>query len=979
MNRRTFLKLASMGSVAFAAGCTPDPEKHLYTLVNAPDDMVSGHPTWYATACRECPAGCGILAKNREGRVIKLEGNPLHPVNQGALCIRGQAALQGLYNPDRLTAPLLKTNGKWRPIHVEYAQSLIREKAHQAASNGAHRIGLITEMVGQTQLDLFSRAMRQFNCQGPLIFEPLACEALKFAQTQVFGRPMAPGLHLDLADAVFGFGADFLETWISPVEYARQFKTMHGYQNGQKGFFAQVSPLQTVTGANADLWLACRPGTEAFVALGLIGAVLAGKKGVNLPQAMRDALESLSRLYPPEVVERLSGVSMADQERLGWKLMAARRPVILGCGASGSGPSATAAELAVLLLNLTLDSRLALFDYTRRHRIEISHTRADIRQFFNQLDSGPMELVLLNQVNPVYALPNGAQIAEQLSRPDRFVVAFSPFMDETAAAADLILPVKTPLESWDAYESKHGLITTMQPAMGKINNHLDMGDFLLNLPHPDSSTAKKYKPWLMRTISDDAPQHAWLSMLQRGGYFPDRAATTGSAPTMVNTTAAVATLAQYLNQLADITQAPCLIVAPSSRFFDGRSANRPWLNETPDAITQIAWQSTALIHPDTAAAHQLTEGDIIQIHTPHGSIDAPVYPYAGILTGCAAIAMGQGHSAFGRYAKQQGTNPIPALPQTPDTGSGAPGFIAAGLDISKTGRRIQPATTSGSRTTIGRKITPVVSIDAIGQKPGPQGLTMNTFPLALPIPEGYDRHRDIYPPHDHDGYRWTMVVDMDRCIGCGACVVACYAENNIGVVGEQRMVEGREMAWLQIQRYQDSAESARMTFLPMMCQHCDNAPCEAVCPVYAPHHSKEGLNNQIYNRCIGTRFCAQNCPYKVRRFNWFDWPRPEPLPMQLNPNVTVRSKGVMEKCSFCIQRIKDGHNLAKNENRAIRDGEVTPACAQTCPTGALTFGSLMDPDSQVRQLAADPRAYQVLGYLNTKPAVIYLKKVVHAI
>jgi len=978
MNRRTFLKLASMGSVAFAAGCAPDPEKHLYTLVNAPHDMVSGQPTWYATACRECPAGCGILAKNREGRVIKLEGNPLHPINRGALCIRGQAALQGLYNPDRLTTPLLKTDGKWRPIHFKYAQSLIRQKAYQAASNGSNRIGLITEIVGQTQLDLFSRAMRQFNCPAPLIFEPLACEALKFAQTQVFGRPMVPGLHLDQADAIFGFGADFLETWISPAEYARRFKVMHGYQNGQKGFFAQVSPLQTITGANADLWLACRPGTEAFVALGLIGTVLAGKKGVDLPQALRDALGSLSRLYPPEMVERISGVSIANQERLGWKLMAARRPVILGCGAGGSGTSAAAAELAVLLLNLALDSRLALFDYTRRHRIEISHTRADIRQFFNQLDSGPMELALLNQVNPVYALPNGAQIAEQLSRPDRFVVAFSSFMDETAAAADLILPVQTPLESWDAYESKHGLITTMQPAMGKINNHPGLGNFFLNLPNPDSSSAKPYKSRLMRAISGETPPRDWLSMLQRGGHFPDDAKT-GSAPPMANTTQAVATLGQYLSQLANLTPAPCLIAGPSIRFFDGRGANRPWLNETPDTITQIAWQSTVLIHPETATAHRLKDGDIIELRTPHGKMDAPVYPYAGIFAGCAAIAMGQGHTAFGRYAKQQGVNPISALPATTDAGSGAPDFIASGIEISQTGRRIQPATTSGGRTAIGRKIAPVVTIDAIGQKPGPHGLSMNAFPLTLPVPEGYDSHRDIYPPHDHDGYRWAMVVDMDRCIGCSACVAACYAENNIGVVGEQRIVEGREMAWLQIQRYQNSAESARMTFLPMMCQHCDNAPCEAVCPVYAPHHSKEGLNNQIYNRCIGTRFCAQNCPYKARRFNWFDWPWPEPLPMQLNPNVTVRGKGVMEKCSFCIQRIKDAHNQAKNENRAIQDGEVTPACAQTCPTSALTFGSLMDPSSRVRQLVADPRAYQVMGYLNTKPAVIYLKKVVHAV
>jgi molybdopterin-containing oxidoreductase family iron-sulfur binding subunit len=224
-----------------------------------------------------------------------------------------------------------------------------------------------------------------------------------------------------------------------------------------------------------------------------------------------------------------------------------------------------------------------------------------------------------------------------------------------------------------------------------------------------------------------------------------------------------------------------------------------------------------------------------------------------------------------------------------------------------------------------------------------------------------------------------MVVDLDRCIGCSACVAACYAENNVGVVGEKQVINGREMAWIRIERYEDPDDPTRQIYFPMMCQHCDNAPCEAVCPVYAPHHSKEGLNNQIYNRCIGTRFCGQNCPYKVRRFNWLEWPWPDPLQMQLNPDVTVRSKGVMEKCSFCIQRIKVAHGHAKNEKRTIADGEVIPACVQTCPTEALYFGNLMDPESTVRKLVEDPRAYQVMGYLNIKPAVIYLKKVLQTI
>jgi molybdopterin-containing oxidoreductase family iron-sulfur binding subunit len=286
----------------------------------------------------------------------------------------------------------------------------------------------------------------------------------------------------------------------------------------------------------------------------------------------------------------------------------------------------------------------------------------------------------------------------------------------------------------------------------------------------------------------------------------------------------------------------------------------------------------------------------------------------------------------------------------------------------------------GSRDQHERKIALSVKLKDPKHTEHREGLGMWEYPLVLPLPEAYDQQtRDIYPPHEHKDYRWAMVVDLDKCIGCSACAVACYAENNLGVVGEQRVIEGREMAWLQIQRYEDTQNRGTITYLPMLCQHCDNAPCESVCPVYAPHHSKEGLNNQIYNRCIGTRFCSQDCPYKVRRFNWYVWQWPEPLNLQLNPDVTVRTKGVMEKCSFCIQRIKDGHNKAKNEGRKILDGEIQPACLQTCPTGVFTFGNLMDEQSEVRKKVEDHRAYQVIGYLNTKPAVIYLKKVVQDI
>ncbi len=973
-----------MGSVAVAAGCSPKSEENLFTMVRANEDMVVGQPAWYASTCRECPAGCGVLAKNREGRIIKLEGNPLHPVNRGTLCMRGQAALQGLYNPDRLWMPQLKTNDGWQEIPFDKAEALIRGKARAAANRGTERIAMVTETVGQTQLDLFATVLQHFEAAPPVVFEPLAYEALKFAHRQLFGSPGLPALHMDRADLLIGFGADFLETWLSPVEYARKFKAMHLLSNGRKGVFVQVSPFQSLTGANADRWIGCRPGSEAAVIMGLIRMVIGDENGRDVSRNLRTVLADLTEAYTPEAVARMSGVTVEDQTTVSRQLLAAKRPLVLGTGAGSYAGQAVAAELAALFLNLALDPELTLFDFNNRHRVEIADSRSTVIAAFDAMDTKSVEMVLLNNVNPVFSIPGGSRIAEILRKKKRFVVAFTNFLDETSANADLIMPVQMALETWDAYESNSITTATLQPTMGKITQAPALGDLLLNLLPSDKRPVADYQSLVTRTIlasQGSQTATAWLKTIQKGGRFGEDSSV-GSAP-KANLRAA-ATLKTYLAPLPQPTAGDVLMAPPSIRFFDGRGANRPWLIETPDTLTQIAWQTTALIHPDSMAAADIKvkEGDSVILKTHAGEIEVPVYAYAGVFPGTVVVPVGQGHTTFGRWASGQGVNPVAALDPAVDGDAGAPSFATPLTSLEKSGSTVALAITSGNRLAQGRKIVPSVSIDQINHKEtghDKPGLTMDSFPLTSPTPEGYDPKRDIYPPHDHEGYRWAMIVDMDRCIGCTACVAACYAENNIGIVGEKRILEGREMAWLQIQRYQDPVDAARLTFLPMMCQQCDNAPCEAVCPVFAPHHNKEGINNQIYNRCIGTRYCAQNCPYKVRRFNWFDWERPEPLPMQLNPNVTVRSKGVMEKCSFCIQRIKDAHNVAKNEKRAIRDGEVVPACVQTCPTGALTFGSLMDKTSRVSRLFKDPRAYQVLGYLNTKPAVIYLKKVTQTV
>ncbi|NNK01486.1 MAG: 4Fe-4S dicluster domain-containing protein, partial [Desulfatitalea sp.] len=933
---------------------------------------------WYASTCRECPAGCGVLAKNREGRVVKLEGNPLHPVNQGKLCARGHAALQRLYHPDRIQRPLLKRNGVRVPISDDEVIRIIRQHAGDAAAKGPERIALVTQVCGDDLLSLFDRFLRSHGAHGPHIFEPFAYEALKQAHAQLFDRPILPSYRLDQADVVVGFGADFLETWLSPVEYSRKFKSMHAFDNGQKGLFFHIGPLASMTAANADQWLMCKPGREAVAAMCLVRQLLTMGRGRALPDAFRQGLVRLAADYTPERSASQTDLPAEALEALARHLYRAKRPLVLPTATAANGTAAAAADLATVVLNAVLDPAFSLYDFDQRHRVEIAHTREQVGQVWRGTQNMEPTLLLLNQVNPLYSLPGGPDAVTAIAHDRTFVVVFGSAMDETAAAADLVVPVQHPLCAWGAYESKLAMKATRQPTMGRIDTTLSIGDLFVRLCASEARPTGDFRQYLIDRFTDQGlirSERQWLRMIQSGGRFVADQPATQAAPRFDGQV--LDALARLLLQSAPAPGKQQRVQITSSlRFYDGRHADQPWLPEIPDPVSQVAWQTVVMVHPDTLAAVGGTEGQPLQVTTAQGDIRLPACHHTGLHPDLLVIPAGQGHTHMGRYARQQGVNPVTLL----KPGGSIPDYSAAVTQLAIAGARVRLARTSGSADPHDRKIALGMPLDETSNaaKPG-KGLTMSDFPLTLPLPEGYDRSRDVYPPHGHDTYRWGMVVDLDRCIGCSACVAGCYAENNVGIVGEREIINGREMAWIRIERYIDRADPKRLIFLPMLCQHCDNAPCESVCPVYAPHHSKEGLNNQIYNRCIGTRFCAQNCPYKVRRFNWFDWQWPEPLNLQLNPDVTVRGKGVMEKCSFCVQRIKAAHNLAKNEQRQIRDGEVIPACAQTCPTDALLFGNLMDPDSAVRRKVADPRAYQVMGYLNTKPAVIYLKKVWQAV
>ena len=983
LRRRDFLKLLGLAGTAAATGCSSDSGRKLIPYLVPPGDVIPGRAAWYATTCVECAAGCGVLARNRDGRVVKLEGNPLHPVNRGALCARGQAALQGLYDPDRLRGPMLRRqDGSLEPTSWEQGQRLLAEWIQEHRGKGRGQgVVLLTGLLSGSLLHLVEEWRERLGLGEHLMYEPLSYEPLRKAAFKTFGVDGIPSYRMDRADLIISFGADFLGTWISPVEYARQFAKFRSGGAGQRGLLAYVGPRLSQTAANADIWVAARPSSQRLVALGLMVA-LRGMGALSLRGLVGGQLDSLLEGWNLERLSEGAGVAPGEISRLAALWASAQRPLAVASGLQCLDPHAEeTAALAHLLVCCRQESLQAL-DLRHTWSLGKAALLAQVRALVQRISDGEVGLLLVHGADPVFSLPREWGLEEAIRGGKVRVVSLSSTQDDTASMARLLLPTSSPLESWGDWEPRAGVRGLLQPVMGNLHETRHLGDVLIglgrilgadNLRGQESFADYLKESWMGIHASRgaDSPFPAWwVERLSRGGIWEEgedesgHGACGGDPP--VGRAFALEAVEMARPEPFE------LIVYPTIQFLDGRGANRPWLQELPDPMTQITWGSWVEVNREDASRLGIHKEQLLRISTSRGSLELPAYPTEGVAPGTLAIPMGQGHSAMGRYAGSVPGNPLLLL--GPLLGPGEELVSHRGVLVETTGRSSRLAHTDGSLSQHRRGLA-----EAMEMEEWERELSQGRAPeLRLPLPEAYDPREDFYPPHRHVNYRWAMVVDLDRCVGCGACVVACNAENNVAMVGRKLVLEGREMHWLRIERYWEE-QTPRIRFLPMLCQHCDAAPCESVCPVYAPHHSPEGLNNQVYNRCIGTRFCSQNCPYKVRRFNWFTFTRPEPLNLQLNPDVTVRQKGVMEKCSFCVQRIVEAKDRARTEGRSVRDGEVTPACAQTCPTQALVFGNLMDGESRVSRLARDVRAYQVLGHLNTKPAVIYLKRVVRKV
>ena len=1013
-NRRDFLRLAGIGVAGAAAGCSAPRADRLIPYLVAPNDMMPGVAYWYASTCRECPAGCGVLVKAREGRAIKLEGNPQHPVNLGGLCARGQAGLQGLYDPDRIRTPLMKQNGTWKAVTWEEALMFASGKIGEARK-GNRGLALLTDHATGS-LQALAAEWAAGASATHLVYEPFGHESLREANRRTFGESAIPLFDFGRARFLISFGADFLETWLSPVGYARGFASMRARRDGS-GQFVSVEPRLSLTGANADEWVAIRPGTEAILALGMARVVLSEGLAPAVPE--RAQLLDAVGAYTPEAVEQQTEVPGETVQRLARSFARQRPSLAVAGGVAAQSEQSVALIAAVNLLNYAAGNVGETVRFDRSHNYDGVASFSDLQRLIADMSEGRVEVLVVNGANPAYAAPGWAGFGAAMDKVG-FKISISGVMDETSDRCDLVLPATHALETLGDAETARGVHAILQPAMQKVPvfDARPAGDTLIALARGAGFGERFPETWADYLKARWAPLHQrlgggrdfetfWNDVLKQGGIWE----TVDAGPVRWVGTPAFA--ASELKGPGDLA----LVLYPSSTLYDGRGANKAWLQELPDPGSKVVWGTWVEIHPETAARIGVATGDPVRIETEAGALELPAYLYAGLRKDTIAVPLGQGHTSYGRYAAGRGANALSLLAPAQDGASGAVAYLSAKAKVTRGARAMDLVMTQTEKNQHDRHFAEVVPLAALtgaavheatsghGEKeplPSQTRPGRHTSPLERPAdaktpahaitafepeqrvrgPRNLPVDRGSYAKAEH---RWAMAIDLDTCTGCSACVVACSAENNVPSVGPELIKRGREMMWIRIDRFEESLAPGKsdVRFVPMMCQHCGDAPCETVCPVYATYHNPEGLNAQVYNRCVGTRYCSNNCPYKVRSFNFFDYAAPEkvtfafpePLNWQLNPDVTVRNKGVMEKCTMCVQRILEAKGIAKDEGRKMHDGEFQTACAQSCPTQAIVFGDLADPESAVHKASHGERRYWALNELNTKPGVTYLKRV----
>jgi MoCo/4Fe-4S cofactor protein with predicted Tat translocation signal len=951
IERRGFLKLmgASLG-LAGVTACTKQPLEKIVPYVRQPEEIIPGRPLFFATAMSLGGAATGLLVESHEGRPTKIEGNPNHPDSLGATDVFAKAAVLDLYDPDRARA--VTNLGEIRPWPT-FLGTIRAALAGQEPINGAG-LRILTESINSPTL---ATQLQELLAKYPEAkwhqWDPAGRDAAYLGAAMAFGEPVETHYRVERADVILALDSDFLSSGAGSLRYAREFARRRRPENAEamNRLYAAES-MPSPTGSRADHRLPVRPteletiARQVAAAVGVTGAAgggsLTGRAGELAPAWVAAVAKDLLAHMGASLV--VAGESQP--------------PAVHALAHAMNGALGNVNQTVV---------------YTEPIVASPVDQAQSLRELAAAMAAGQVDMLLVLGGNPVYSAPSDVKFAEAMAKvPLR--IHLSAHEDETSELSHWHVPQSHFLESWSDGRAFDGTISITQPLIAPL--------YATRTPHemfaifsatPEKSAYDLVREHWIKASGLGTPENeatpafeaAWRRWLH-DGLVPDTAL--AAKPVTLRPAAAAAATPAQTTSGFDIQ----FRVDPS--VLDGRFANNGWLQELPKPITKLVWDNAMFVSPRTAenlgiSPHLSMQGgerghtvsEIVELRYKERSVRGAIFSVAGHPDDCVTVHLGYGRRRGGHLARGAGfdANAI----RTSDALS-----IGRGAELVATGESYSLACTQAHHSMEGRGMVRALTREEFVRDPKAVHEGFEVPPKTLTLLQGYP----------YDGYKWGMAIDVNVCTGCNACIVGCQAENNIAVVGKEQVLRGREMHWLRVDSYyRGEAEQPETYFQPVPCQQCENAPCEVVCPVNATVHSHEGLNDMVYNRCVGTRYCSNNCPYKVRRFNYLlyqDWDTPS-LKLGRNPDVTVRARGVMEKCTYCVQRINEAKISAEKEDRRVRDGDIRTACEAVCPTEAIVFGDLNDPQSRVAKLQAETRSYAMLAELNTRPRTTYMAAV----
>ncbi len=953
--RRQFLKLMGASlALAGVSACTKQPEERIVPYVRQPEEIVPGRPLSFATAMPLSGIGSPVLVENHMGRPTKVEGNPEHPASLGATDAFAQASVLSLYDPDRAQA--VRFRGEVR-TWGQFFGAMRSAMAAQEETDGAG-LRILTDTITSPSLhEIIHQILAYFPQAKWHQYEPAGRDQARAGARLAFGRHVHCHYRIAQADVILSLDADFLNAGPGHVRYARDFadrRRVAGEDRAMNRLYAAES-LATITGAKADHRLPMRPSAIE----GFARAVAAGLGVAGVTPAPALAADVRDR-WIPALVKDLQA-------------HAGRSVVIAG---EHQSPAVHALAHA---MNLALGNAGTTVVYTEPVEPNPVDQMASLRDLVRGMSAASVELLIILGGNPVYTAPTDLGFGDALANVG-LAVHLTADDNETSTLCHWNIPEAHYLESWSDVRAYDGTVTILQPLIAPLYGGKTAAEVLAPLTEaPDRNAHDIVKSYWQRAFTA-ATLAAWTLADRDGQAFADADVfwRTALHDGFIASTALPAIPPPPLQPLpapslssgpapsassgpAPSAAAPSdaleIVFTPDPTVHDGRFANNGWLQELPKPLTKLTWDNAAHVSPRLAEARRLSNGDGVELRFQGRTLRAPVWIVPGHADGCVSLTLGYGR-ATGRVAHGAGVNAYALR-------TAAAPYGGAGLGLTRTGDRAALATTQNHFLMEGRHLVRHGTIEEYVKHPE----------FVKEMGEAPPKTLTLYAEHEYTGHKWGMAIDLNACTGCNACTIACQAENNIPVVGKAQVANGREMHWIRVDTYYSGDLDHPETFhQPVPCMQCENAPCEPVCPVGATVHSAEGLNDMVYNRCVGTRYCANNCPYKVRRFNFLlyqDFVTPQ-LQLQRNPDVTVRSRGVMEKCTYCVQRINQARIEAQKENRTVRDGEVVTACQQVCPSQAIVFGDLNDPESRIAKARAEERHYGLLEELNTRPRTTYL-------